>query len=88
MKTILLSALALVATASVAMAEPVKPTDEQPAAVRSGPVQLTDAEMDTIAAGAITPVQVNGGGNTPNGNANGVPTVNQNPTGFAPPGQN
>ena len=31
-------------------------------------------------------VQVNGGGNTPNGNANGVPATN--PAGFAPPGQN
>jgi hypothetical protein len=29
---------------------------------------------------------VNGGGNTPNGNANGVP--NLNPAGNAPPGQN
>ena len=37
---------------------------------------------------AITPTKVNGGGNTPNGNANGVPTVNLNPSGFAPPGQN
>jgi len=31
-------------------------------------------------------VKVNGGGNVPNGNANGVPAVN--PSGFAPPGQN
>jgi hypothetical protein len=31
-------------------------------------------------------VAVNGGGNTPNGEANGVP--NLNPAGFAPPGQN
>ena len=36
----------------------------------------------------IVGVQVNGGGNTPNGNANGVPTVNQNPAGHAPPGHN
>ena len=36
----------------------------------------------------ITAVHVNGGGNTPNGNANGVPTENQNPSGHAPPGQN
>jgi hypothetical protein len=36
----------------------------------------------------ITAVKVNGGGNTPNGNANGVPSVNQNPAGHAPPGQN
>jgi hypothetical protein len=31
-------------------------------------------------------VQVNGGGHTPNGNANGVPS--QNPAGHEPPGQN
>jgi hypothetical protein len=35
---------------------------------------------------APTIVQVNGGGNVPNGNANGVPAVN--PAGSAPPGQN
>jgi len=39
-------------------------------------------------APAITGVQINGGGNTPNGNANGVPTTNVNPAGHAPPGQN
>jgi len=39
-------------------------------------------------APAITTIQVNGGGNTPNGNANGVPTVAVNPAGHAPPGQN
>ena len=37
-----------------------------------------------VAFGAIT--QTNGGGNTPNGNANGVPHTN--PAGHAPPGQN
>jgi len=31
-------------------------------------------------------VQVNGGGNVPNGNANGVPA--SNPAGNEPPGQN
>ena len=31
-------------------------------------------------------VKVNGGGHTPNGNANGVPS--QNPAGHEPPGQN
>jgi hypothetical protein len=31
-------------------------------------------------------LQVNGGGNVPNGNANGVPA--SNPAGFQPPGQN
>jgi hypothetical protein len=49
---------------------------------------LSDAELDHVHGGKITPVQVNGGGNTPNGNANGVPTVNLNPSGSAPPGQN
>jgi hypothetical protein len=39
-------------------------------------------------APAIVGVQINGGGNTPNGNANGVPTTNLNPAGHAPPGQN
>ena len=35
---------------------------------------------------APTIVAVNGGGNTPNGEANGVPR--ENPAGYAPPGQN
>ena len=35
----------------------------------------------------ITQTQVNGGGQTPNGNANGVPTVASNPAGQQPPGQ-
>jgi hypothetical protein len=35
---------------------------------------------------APTITQVNGGGNTPNGNANGIPATN--PAGHAPPGQN
>ena len=39
-------------------------------------------------APAIVAVQINGGGNTPNGNANGVPVTNLNPAGHAPPGQN
>jgi len=55
-------------------------------------VALVMAAMIAVMAAptfaAITPVQINGGGNTPNGNANGVPTTNVNPTGFAPPGQN
>jgi len=41
-----------------------------------------------VAFAKITPVKENGGGNTPNGQANGVPTENQNPAGKAPPGQN
>ena len=35
---------------------------------------------------APTIVALNGGGNTPNGQANGVP--NGNPAGYYPPGQN
>jgi hypothetical protein len=58
---------------------------------------LLDAELDHVHGGTIEPVvigqsQLNGGGHTPNGNANGVPVVpvteNQNPSGHAPPGQN
>jgi hypothetical protein len=61
-------------------------------ATAAEPVKLSKAQMDRVVAGAITPTttQTNGGGNTPQGNANGVPTVtvNRNPSGFAPPGQN
>ena len=46
------------------------------------------AKLEERIAPAITAEHVNGGGNTPGGNANGVPTVNVNPTGKAPPGQN
>ena len=41
-----------------------------------------------VAFAKITDTQVNGGGKTPSGKANGVPTVSTNPTGKAPPGQN
>jgi hypothetical protein len=41
-----------------------------------------------VAFAKIEPVKENGGGNTPNGQANGVPTENQNPSGHAPPGHN
>jgi hypothetical protein len=44
--------------------------------------------MSMPAFAKITDVKVNGGGKTPNGNANGVPTVSLNPAGQAPPGQN
>jgi hypothetical protein len=44
--------------------------------------------MAAPAFAAITAVKENGGGNTPNGTANGVPTTNVNPAGSAPPGQN
>ena len=54
--------------------------------------QLTEKELDHVAGGAISDnfVTVNGGGNTPQGNANGIePTyVNStNPAGNVPPGQ-
>jgi hypothetical protein len=48
------------------------------------PVKLSKAELDKVVAGAIQ--QVNGGGKTPSGNANGIPSTN--PAGNAPPGQN
>lgn len=54
----------------------------------AAPVKLSKAQMDQVVAGAITTTHVNGGGNTPKGKANGVPTVSTNPTGFTPPGQN
>ena len=61
------------------------------------PRVLLDAELDHVHGGTITTVVIsqshkNGGGNTPSGNANGVPVVtvteDQNPSGHAPPGQN
>lgn len=64
---------AFTVTAGAAMAEPIK---------------LSKAQLDKVVAGKITDIQVNGGGNTPNGNANGVPTTSVNPAGNAPPGQN
>jgi hypothetical protein len=79
MKHILLSALTLGAMTSFALAQPATPAD-----ARSEPIKLTSAQMDNVTAGAI--VQVNGGGNTPQGNANGIPSTN--PAGQAPPGQN
>jgi hypothetical protein len=45
-------------------------------------------ELEERIAPSITKLHINGGGNTPSGNANGVPSINVNPTGFAPPGQN
>ena len=41
-----------------------------------------------VAFAKITDVKENGGGKTPNGKANGVPTVSKNPAGHEPPGQN
>jgi len=45
-------------------------------------------KLEERIAPAITLIQINGGGNTPNGNAYGVPTTAVNPAGHAPPGQN
>jgi hypothetical protein len=43
--------------------------------------------MVAMAAPAFAKItQTNGGGNTPNGQANGIPATN--PAGHAPPGQN
>ena len=50
--------------------------------------QFKIAKLEERIAPAITTTHVNGGGNTPSGNANGVPTVSTNPAGHAPPGQN
>lgn len=53
--------------------------------------ELSTQELRQVAGGKITDVstQQNGGGNTPNGNANGVPVVtySENPAGQRPPGQ-
>ena len=45
-------------------------------------------KLEERIAPKIVGVQINGGGNTPNGNADGVPTTNLNPAGHAPPGHN
>jgi len=50
--------------------------------------KLQIVKLEERIAPAIVDVHVNGGGNTPNGNANGVPVVSLNPAGHAPPGQN
>jgi hypothetical protein len=47
-------------------------------------IHLDVEELEERIAPSI--VAVNGGGNTPNGQANGVPR--ENPAGFAPPGHN
>jgi hypothetical protein len=44
--------------------------------------------MSMPAFAKITPVKENGGGNTPKGEAKGVPTYNENPAGKRPPGHN
>jgi hypothetical protein len=50
--------------------------------------QFQIVKLEERVAPSITAVHINGGGNTPGGNANGVPTTNENPAGHAPPGQN
>lgn len=50
--------------------------------------ELKLKELKRVSGGAITAVKENGGGNTPQGQANGVPTYYENPTGKRPPGQN
>lgn len=66
------------------------------AAANAQPVKLSQQQMATITAGAITTTvttsQLNGGGNTPSGVANGVPivttSISTNPAGSPPPGHN
>lgn len=54
MRTLLVSALALGATASLALAEPTAAVDPQP-----GPVELTDAQMDQVTAGEARDAPIN-----------------------------
>ena len=60
--------------------------DQKPQAPKQA--RFSVVRLEERIAPAITTVHVNGGGNTPNGVANGVPTVALNPAGHAPPGQN
>jgi hypothetical protein len=50
--------------------------------------RFTIRKLEERVAPKIVGIPVNGGGNTPNGNANGVPETNFNPAGKAPAGQN
>ena len=45
-------------------------------------------KLEDRIAPTITDLKINGGGQTPNGEANGLPTISVNPAGKAPPGQN
>jgi hypothetical protein len=56
--------------------------------VQPGAITLKIETLEERIAPSIVAHHVNGGGNEPNGQANGVPTENQNPAGHAPPGQN
>ena len=60
----------------------------QPKTVAQTKSRFKIERLEERVAPAIVAVQINGGGNTPQGNANGVPTTNLNPAGFAPRGQN
>jgi hypothetical protein len=73
MKTVV---LAIIAASSFAVA------------AQAAPVKLTPAQLDHVVAGKLTTTQVNGGGQEPQGAANGVPTTTTNSGGHAPPGQN
>jgi hypothetical protein len=73
MTKILIAALIVASTASVAMAEPAK---------------LTDAQMDKVAAGVITQQRTNPAGNPTQGQGQAITVTNVNPSGKAPPGQN
>lgn len=86
MKKVFLALVAAFAMSTVATAaEQVRSHEPSRETKR---VKLTKAELAKVTAGKITPVKVNGGGNTPSGQANGVPSENQNPAGNAPPGHN
>ena len=50
--------------------------------------ELSEEEIEAVAGGKITEHQINGGGNEPNGQANGIPEVFLNPAGNAPGGWN
>ena len=56
--------------------------------VQPDTITLEIEPLEERIAPSIVGVQVNGGGNSPNGEANGVPTVNLNPAGHAPGGHN
>lgn len=58
--------------------------ESRPESTRRFNIELLEERI----APSISTIHVNGGGNTPNGDANGVPTVSVNPAGHAPPGQN
>jgi len=62
----------------------------------TSPRALAEDELDLVGGGAITDnfvsVTINGGGKTPNGNANGIEPTDvyvdsTNPVGHEPPGQ-